>query len=190
MERIAISNMPLMDESEATGQVAQVFDDIKRELEMPFVTNILKAPGVSPNVLSGLWDAFRQISVQTSLPASLAGMINYSVSAANKCHYCNSLHTVVCKTIGIDDETLQALSSDLEALAPQRVQEIIRFAVKCGTDPQSLTESDYDRVRDQGVSDEEMMEIIALSAWATMADRIADSLKIKLDQPFAQALEG
>ncbi len=190
MDRIPISNIPLIDEQEATGEVAQIFEDFKRELEIPFVTNIVRAPATSPRVLSGFWEAFRKIAIQTTLPASLASMINYSVSSANKCNYCNSIHTVVCKTIGIDDNTLQALSSDLEALAPQRVQEIIRFAVKVGTDPQSLVQSDYDRVRDQGVSDEELIEIIFLAAWATFADRIADSMKVRLDQTFVEALEG
>ena len=61
--------------------------------------------------------------------------------------------------------------------------------MKAGTDPINLTEVDYDRVREQGVSDEELMDIVALSAWATFADRMAESLKIELDSVFVEALQ-
>ncbi len=155
---------------------------------MPFVINLFKASAGSPRILKGLWAAYATLIGQTTLPASLASMIGFAVSAANKCDYCNSLHTVACRTIGIDDDMLTAINSDLEALTPQRVQEIIRFAVKAATSPQDLVEADYERVRDQGISDEEIAEIVIVAAWATFTDRIADSLKIGIDVQVRQAL--
>ncbi len=190
MDRIPISGLPDQDEQQATGDVARIFEDMRREMDMPFVTNLFKTLALSPRILEGTWEMYRRVGLQTTLPQSLASMINFSVSAANNCHYCNSLHTVICKMVGIDDDTLTALNSDLEALAPQRVREVVKFAVKVGTDPQSLTTDDYDRLRDQGISDEEILEIIMLAAWGTFADRIADSLKVVLEPAFKQALEG
>ena len=53
---------------------------------------------------------------------------------------------------------------------------------------QSLTDADYEEVRNQGVSDEEMVEIIALAALGNYLDTIADSLKLPVDDFIAQAL--
>jgi alkylhydroperoxidase family enzyme len=58
------------------------------------------------------------------------------------------------------------------------VQEIIKFAVRCALSPQGLTEADYDKVREQGVSDEELVEIIGWAAIAMYNDTISDSLKL------------
>ena len=189
MQTLPVSGIQVLDEQEASGDAARVFDEIKREMEIPFVPNILKVPATSPRILEAVWEAYRRIVLQTSLPATLASMIGYAVSAANKCNYCNSLHKINCRALGVDDDPLAALGGDLLTLSPRRVQEIIGFAVKAGTDPINLVQADYDRVREQGISEEELMDIVALSAWATFTDRIADSLKIELDSVFVEALQ-
>ena len=88
---------------------------------------------------------------------------------------------------GIDEEAMAALQRDLTSLTPQRVQEIVRFATKCGMEPQSLTMADYESVRKQGLSDQEIVEVIVYAAWCTFADRIADALKIEVDPFIKQA---
>jgi len=132
----------------------------------------------------------RNVFLQTSLPTSLAAMILYTVAAANKCNYCGSIHKVTCRTVGIDEDTLAALDSDLAGLSPRRVQAIVAFAKKCATDRQSLVDADYDSIREQGVSDEEMVEIISLAALGNYLDTLADSLKVEVDEAIAQALQG
>ena len=115
-------------------------------------------------------------------------MILFKVASANKCEYCGSIHKVNCVSSGIEQDTLEALEKDLSALSPVRVQTIVRFAEKCAMDRQNLTDADYEDVRNQGVSDEEMVEIIALAALGNYLDTIADSLKLPVDDFIAQAL--
>ena len=86
------------------------------------------------------------------------------------------------------EDNLAALESDLEALSPVRVQTILKFAEKCAFDRHNLTDADYDEVRDQGVTDEEMIEIVALTALSTYLDIIADSFKLDVDDVIKQAL--
>ncbi len=190
MQQLPISQLPMMDESEATGEIAEVFGDIKRGFEIPFVPNLDKSLATSAPALKGTWEVIRNVFLETTLPMPLKTMILFSVASLNKCQYCNSIHKVTCRTIGIDEETLAALDSDLEALAPRRVQEIVKFAQKCAGDRLNLVEADYDAVRQQGVNDEEIIEIIALAALGNYLDTLADSLKIELDTMIAEALQG
>ena len=44
MQTLPVSGIQVLDEQEATGDAARVFDEIKREMEIPFVPNILKVP--------------------------------------------------------------------------------------------------------------------------------------------------
>ncbi len=184
------SPLPMVEENEATPKIADSFDDIKRVLEIPFVPNIHKMLANSPAALTGTWEALRNVFLQTSLPVSLASMILFSISAAKKCQYCSAIHQVTCKTLGVEAETLAALDSNLEALAPQRVQAIVKFAQKVALDPQGLEAADYDTVREQGIGDQELMEIIALAALGNFLDTLADGMKVEVDSVFTEALGG
>ncbi len=178
-----MSQLSSIQESEASGEVAPIYEEIQRELGIPFVPNIDKA-------LAGKWQLFRHVFLGTSLPTSLAAMILYTVAAANKCVYCGSIHKVTCRTVGVDEETLAALDSNLAGLSPRRVQAIVSFAKKCATDRHSLGDADYEKLREQGISDEEIVEIVSLAALGNYLDTIADSLKLEVDEAIAQALQG
>ena len=183
-----MSVFPMIEVEEATGEVAELYEEIQRDMGIPFVPNIDKALAGAPNVLRGTWEVTKNVFLQTSLPMSLAMMILYKIASANNCEYCSSIHKVNCMSSGIDEETLAALENDLESLSPVRVQIIIRFAEKCAFDRFSLTDADYDEVRAQGISDEEMIEIVGLTALGTYLDIIADSLKLDVDDVIKQAL--
>lgn len=190
MSETHASPLPLVAEGAADPEVVQRYDDIKRTLEIPFVPNIHKMAANSPAALNGMWEALHNIFLQTSLPVSLASMILFSISAAKKCQYCSAIHQVTCKTLGVEEDTLAALDSNLDALAPQRVQVIVRFAQKCALDPQNLQSLDYETVRAQGIGDQELMEIIALAGLGNFLDTLADGMKVEVDSVFAEALGG
>lgn len=179
-----MSHLPIMDESAADPEVAEVFDEIKRVMEIPFVPNIMKSQGRSASALKGAWGALSNVFLGTNLPMSLASMILYSIAAARNCEYCSAVHKMTCKTVGIDEDTLRALEKDLEALTPRRVQQIVKFAQKCASAPMTVTEEDYENVRAEGVSDEEIVEIIALAALGNYLDTLADAIRVDVDDVF------
>ena len=185
-----ISQLPLVQENEADGQAAELFDSIKQVMEIPFVPNIHKSVAAAPNALAGTWDVLRNVFLGTSLPMSLASMIMFSIASAKNCQYCSAVHHVTCKTLGVEEDTLAALQDDLSAVAPERVQAIVTFAQKCALDPQGLTEGDYDAIRAHGVSDEEIIEVISLAALGNYLDTLADALKVPVDSVFRDALGG
>ena len=184
-----MGQLPLIEEAEASAEVTELYDEIRREMQIPFVPNIDKALAISPNALRGEWEVLRNVFLQTSLPMSLAAMILFSISAANKCGYCGPMMKVTCMTLGIDEETLVSLDSDLESLSPRRVQAIVKFATKCAMDRANLGDQDFEDVRQQGVSDSEIIEVISLAALANYLNTIADSLKIDVDEAIMAALD-
>ena len=188
MTYLPISGLPMIEESEATGEVAQLYEEAKHVLEMPFVPNIAKAIAISPSVLTMVIDVYRTFFQNISLPQSLLAMISYCIPTAKNCRYCAANGELTCRTIGIDEATLAMLAHDLGNVSPKRVRAVIQFAIKCALDPQSLKAEDYDRVRAQGVSDEELVEIIFIASIANFSDTLADALKIEVDKEIAEAL--
>lgn len=190
MGLLPISKLPIIEEEDAPEEVARIYDEMKRELGMPFIPNGAKSAAGSPGVLNIYWAMERSFHQHVTLPEALVHMILFCIASAKNCQYCSVGNQVYCRSLGVDDETLEALARDLDSVSPQRVQEIIKFALKCALDPQALVEEDYDRVRDQGVSDEEIIEIIFLAAVGNFNDTMADALKIEVDRPFLEAMEG
>jgi uncharacterized peroxidase-related enzyme len=178
MSYVPIIKLTSVEEQEASGEIADLFDDIRRELGAPYVGLAYRAMALSPATLTSGWIMYRDFLQRATLPPSLLYMIHYTISSARDCQYCSTGFKFACRSVGVDEEMLATLVNDLDAVNPRRVQEIIKFAVRCALDPQSLAEADYDRVRDQGVSDEELVEIIGWAAIAMYNDTISDSMKL------------
>lgn len=188
MHSLTASALPVVEEEEATGDVARIYAEIKRDMQLPIVPNIMKALAVSPAALAMHWDFTRSFYQNTTLPRSVTSMILFTIAEKANCQYCSSSHELTCRTLGVDEETLRALAEDLVNVSPRRLQAIIEFALKAAEDPQGLVAEDYERLRYQGVTEEEMVEIILIAAIGKYSDIMADALKIEVEGMVVEAL--
>jgi alkylhydroperoxidase family enzyme len=51
-------------------------------------------------------------------------------------------------------------------ISDPRLRDTILFALKCSRDPQGLVEADFDALRRHGLKQSEILELIAMSAFA------------------------
>jgi alkylhydroperoxidase family enzyme len=178
MKYLPISKLVVMEEAEATGEVAEIFDEIRRTHGTPTVGVGDLAAAISPATLISGTRLFHDFMQRATLPPALLFMIHYTISSVRKCQWCSGGFKLACRSVGVDEEMLEALVRDLNAVAPKRTQELIKFAVRCAIDPQGLTEADYERVREQGLSEEELVEVIGWAALAMYNDTLADAMKL------------
>jgi uncharacterized peroxidase-related enzyme len=183
-----LSDVPMIEEEAATGEVARIYAEVKRDLQFPAVPNAMKVLAVSPAALAMYWDFVRSQTQHGTLPEALRSMILYTIAAVGNCQYCSAAHELTCRTLGIDEETLGKLVKDLGNVSPERIRVIIEFALKVSHDPQSLVPADYERVRQEGVTEEELVEIIMVAAIGRYNDTLADALKIDVEPMVAEAL--
>ncbi|HEX2514682.1 MAG TPA: hypothetical protein VH257_08260, partial [Chloroflexota bacterium] len=73
-------------------------------------------------------------------------------------------------------------------LSPERIRATIQFALKVAASPKTLAREDYDAMRGQGVSEEELVELILVASMASSGDTLADALKIDVDPSVSEAL--
>jgi uncharacterized peroxidase-related enzyme len=180
--------IPMVEEHEATGEVAELFNTIKRELQMPFVPNMIKTIGNSPAALAIHMGMYQIMIENVTIPQSLVAMISYTVAEYANCEYCSVNSELLCRTLGIDERTLAQVARDLGNVNPERVRVIIQFSIKMSQDPQSVTNEDFEILREYGVSDAEILEIVIVSAHAVSADIIADTLKVPVESEVYSAL--
>jgi len=185
-----MSGLPMIGEEDASGTVVETYKDIKRGFQIPFVPNFFKAQASSPQVLSTTWQAIKGILVNGKhVPRTIKEMIFVAVADARHCNYCKAANLTFLKNLGVDEETRNALINSLDRLVPKRTQDIVKFATKVAIDPTNLVDKDYEIVKQHGVSDAELMEIIAMASVATFATIIADALKIDIDKDFQEILD-
>ena len=62
------------------------------------------------------------------------------------------------------------------------------FYLKAAKSPKDLSGGDFEKLRDLGINDTEIVEIVALAALGGYLDAIADALRIDVDDVIAQGL--
>ena len=184
MRYLPISKIPLVEEETASAEVKELYEAIRQTSGSLAVGYMGMAH--SPLVLHMANYIFGEFMQNTILPPPLLFMIHYAISTTKNCICCSVGFKNACQSVGVDEEMLEALINDLDAVAPKRMQEIIRFAVTAALDPQSLVEEDYDRLRDQGVSEQELTEILFWASYAMLNDTMADASK--WDDPTKQQI--
>src|SRR5215469_10392792 len=102
----------LIEESEASGLVAQLFADIKRTKNLDFVPNFWRALATNPAHLDLVWSRLKAImypeatGLASRLDPLTREIIALAVSATNGCAYCVNSHTAAVLKLGLDVEAL------------------------------------------------------------------------------------
>lgn len=165
--------------SSVSESTENVYRRIKDTLAVQEVPEFFSLQGEqSETVLLGSVNLVSNILVEGLLPRVLKEMIFYTVSAHRECKYCSAIHADFCKNLGVDDHMLSLLRDDVSAIEPIRTRLIIEFALKCALSPLELVAEDYQKVRDVGICDAELMEVLATAACTVYTNTMADSLKV------------
>src|SRR5688572_1254743 len=90
MTQIAGNGLCMIEEDEAAGVAATLYEEIERDLMLPLIPNFMKVMAASPAALAIYWEGFRAFLQHTTLPDSLTTMIFYAIAEMNECQYCSA----------------------------------------------------------------------------------------------------
>lgn len=175
-----------LEPADASPEIREVYRDFQRRMGFPAPPNFIKTQGHSLAVARGTWGLVQNVLVGGELPRTLKEMMFTAISQDRACRYCEAAHLACCRMLGIDEESIDRLLSNLDSLAPERTRDIIRFSVKCARDPQGLEEADFEALRGHGLSPSEIVEIISMSALAVYANTLADATGMQPDEMFSE----
>lgn len=152
---------------EAEGRVAEIYDEIlaTREGEMDEEMSLNKmwmAFGQAPDVLEVFWPHMRDSYRAGSLPFELKSKVSLVTATVMECEGCRFFHTDRLQREGVDDEEIERMRQrEIEESAfSEREYEILQFAERIADDPHSVEEDDVARLREVGLSDAEIVELI------------------------------
>ena len=157
----------LVEPEDADGRVAEIYDEIlaTREGEMDEEMSLNKmwmAFGRAPDVLEVFWPHMRDSYRGGSLPFELKSKVSLVTATVMECEGCRFFHTDRLQREGVDEDEIEKMRKvEIEESAfSEREYEILRFAEQTADDFHSVSEADVERLREVGLSDAEIVELI------------------------------
>jgi uncharacterized peroxidase-related enzyme len=177
-------HISILKPEDASVEVKIVYEEFYRRMAFPSAPNFITTQGHSSTVARGTWEAVRNILVLGEIPRWIKEMMFVAISNDRKCRYCLAAHIACCRMLGVSPGLLEQIVNNVNELPDPKLRDMILFALKCSHSPQSLAEGDFEKLRGHGLKQSEIMEIIAMSAFAVYANIIADATAMSSDEMF------
>lgn len=157
----------LVGREEAPEEVAAVYDGIVAaradEMDEGMALNRMwQAYGNAPALLGIVWEHMRECYRGGSLPPDLKSKVSLVAATVLGCEGCRFFHTTRLEAEGVDGAEIERMRErELEESAFSREEyEVLRFAERVTADWNAVTDEDLQRLREVGLSDAELVELV------------------------------
>ncbi|HEY8371348.1 MAG TPA: peroxidase-related enzyme [Pseudonocardiaceae bacterium] len=151
-----------------------------------FVPNIFRALGHRPDELRAFMD-YHDVLMEREGGLSKAEreLVVVATSGANHCTYCVVAHGAILRIRSKDPYLADRVATNPWAveLSP-RERAIVDLALQLATDSATLTEDDLDAARAAGLTDEEIWQVGAITAFFAMSNRLAHLMALRPNPEF------
>lgn len=171
-------NLPGVEENEATGEVAELYQYFRSHFGRPDVPGILKCFATHPPLLRHMMDLSESLIFSDGdLVRRHKEMIAAFVSSQNSCPYCADSHSYFFRVHGGSAEALSAIQEcwiQSPALTPAE-QALLAFVRKVNENSNELTGADVEQLRDAGWNDRQIAEAIHVASLFASFNRVANA---------------
>jgi uncharacterized peroxidase-related enzyme len=178
------SRFKIVEYAEASPEVKAIYDETMAQMGIPFVLNWFKCQGQNATLLRGNWEKLKTSMLLGQIPFVLKQLIIYNISQKKGCTYCAHAHGIMAdsfsKTFNEEDD-FKVTQNINSSYIPASYKVAIDVVTKCALTPAATTEEDFEKLRDEGYSDVEIQELMALADLTNMLNTIADISGIKID---------
>jgi uncharacterized peroxidase-related enzyme len=168
-----ISWFPVLTDDELDEPERKLF--AKATQVIGFVPNVFRTYAWRPERLRAWFTHFKSVMEGTpGLSAREREMISVAVSMANGCLYCLVAHGAALRQQSDDKVEADRITFDYRrADLTSRERAILDYAVKVTTHPGDCGESDIEALRAEGLSDEDIWDVIEVAAMYNFTNRLA-----------------
>jgi uncharacterized peroxidase-related enzyme len=165
---------------EATGELAEFYIEMMKDVGS--VPNIVKLSSLNVAAMSSAQGLYRAALYQDSVGLSRLEkeIVATAVSLLNGCGYCVESHAATIDDLAPDDSprSLVLGGPEIWQALPLRLQTLLRFAERLTNTPNDMTSSDVEELRDQGLVDEDILDLVQLIGYFNYVSRLATALGV------------
>ncbi len=112
-------------------------------------------------------------------------MIVVATSAARSCTYCVVAHGAILRVRAKDPLISDYLASNVrQAPVTARQAALLAYAVKLSTTPELVEDADLDALRAHGLTDDDIWDVSAVTAFFAMSNRMAHAMALVPNEEF------
>jgi uncharacterized peroxidase-related enzyme len=172
------TNLPIVEEADATGEIAEAYQYFREHFARPAVPGILKCFSSSPEMLKIIIQLGSTLVFSEGvLGRRMKEMIATYVSSLNECPYCLDSHAASLRTQGGDEALLNALLTgdlgDVTISTPEGY--LLEFVRKVTVESHAVDDIDILNLRASGWDEKQIAESIHVAAMFACFNRVANA---------------
>jgi uncharacterized peroxidase-related enzyme len=177
-QQVPDARVPLIDEAEAEGKTAELYELIKSRTGLPFVPDMFRLVSSRPDLMEVLITGYSGVFLGDAvLPRATREMISAWSSKVNGCPYCVGTHNWFLSQFGGSEELTQAIATAAEPSElpiDEKTLALMELVTQVCTGAYRITDEDWDRVAQAGWSGEEMLEAVFTASLFAFINRLVD----------------
>ncbi len=170
-------NLPMVDPLPESTQ--KYFDICDEKLGM--IPNVLKAHAFDIDKLNAFTALYNDLMLADSGLSKLEReMVAVVVSATNRCFYCLTAHGAAVRQLSGKPELGEQLVMNWRiAEVTDRQRAMLAMAEKVTLASAQITEEDREGLRDHGLTDRDIWDLINVAAFFNMSNRVASATRMQ-----------
>jgi uncharacterized peroxidase-related enzyme len=180
----SISCYPTPELAELPPDVRERIEDVQEK--SGFVPNVFLALAHRPDEFRAFFAYHDALMLRDgNLTKAEKEMIVVATSAANDCTYCVIAHGAILRIYAKDPLLADQLAINYQtAELSHRQRAMLDFAVTLARDPQAISKSDRERLREHGFTAEDIWDIGAITALFALSNRMAHLINMRPNEEF------
>ena len=180
--RVFITAVP---EDVATGALAEYYS--QQRAAWGFLPNYAAAFSPRPEVAQA-WNTLNS-TIRDGMDRRRFELATIAAARALRSTYCNAAHSKFLRDVCGDEATMRSIAEDPSgAQLSRQDRAVYEFAAKVAADAASVQQSDVDQLRDVGMSDRDIADVVYAASARAFFTRVLDGLGAQLDPQTAAAL--
>jgi uncharacterized peroxidase-related enzyme len=179
-----MSRIQPVDPGTAIGEARQLLDAAQAQLGA--VPNFLRVLAHSPKALGAFLGMHSSLGA-AALDQATQERIALAVAEGNACEYCVSAHTAIGRKAGLSNEEM--LLNRQGGSADKKAAGAVAFARALNQHRGEVTGTEFDAARAAGLSDAEIVEVIAAVALNFFTNVIGKATRVEIDFPKVPLLQ-
>ncbi|WP_329520362.1 carboxymuconolactone decarboxylase family protein [Spirillospora sp. NBC_01491] len=171
--------VPLVEEADAEGRLADLYEDVKTATGLPFVPDMFRLTSTRPELLHVVTTGYAGMFKDGALARETKELIAAWTSQVNQCPYCVGTHNWFLLQFGGSPELAAAVETATtpeELPLDERTLALMRLVTKVSTAAYQVTDADWAAPADAGWSDDEILEAVFCAALFNFINRLVDSV--------------
>ena len=184
MSESSISNTPIPDITALPQDIAERLSVTKEKAG--FVPNVMRVLSHRPDEFRAFF-AYHDALMEgaSGLTKAEREMIVVVTSALNRCPYCVIAHGAILRIRAKNPRIADQLATNYRtAEITARERAILDFAVKVAAAAADLSDHDRQAARAAGLTDEDLWDIAAITAFFAMSNRLASATGMRPNEEF------